>query len=119
MVPTVDRAKATVMTKIRFDQLDPRILPEMSAKVSFLSQEVTPEQQKPVMALHPDALVERNGRTVGFAIRDGVANEVALARGPKLGDLVAVTGPVRLGDRLVQKPVETLRDGAAVKIEAK
>jgi RND family efflux transporter MFP subunit len=119
MVPTVDRAKATVMTKIRFDQLDARILPEMSAKVSFLSQEVTPEQQKPVMALNPDALVERNGRTVGFAIRDGVANEVPLARGPKLGDLVAVTGPVRLGDRLVQKPVETLRDGAAVKIEAK
>jgi RND family efflux transporter MFP subunit len=119
MVPTVDRAKATVMTKSRFDQLHPRILPEMSAKVSFLSQEVTPEQQKPEMALHPDALVERNGRTVGFAIRDGVANEVPLARGPKLGDLVAVTGPVRLGDRLVQKPVETLRDGAAVKIEAK
>jgi multidrug efflux pump subunit AcrA (membrane-fusion protein) len=119
MVPTVDRAKATVMTKIRFDQLDPRILPEMSAKVSFLSQEVTPEQQQPVLAVNPDALVERNGRTVGFAIRDSVANEVPLARGAKLGDLVAVTGPVRLGDRLVQKPAETLRDGAAVKIEAK
>jgi HlyD family secretion protein len=38
IVPTVDRAKATVMTKIRFEKLDPRILPEMSAKVSFLSQ---------------------------------------------------------------------------------
>ena len=41
MVPTVDRAKATVMTKVRFDAIDPRVLPEMSAKVSFLSQEVT------------------------------------------------------------------------------
>ncbi|HEY7787969.1 MAG TPA: efflux RND transporter periplasmic adaptor subunit, partial [Casimicrobiaceae bacterium] len=47
MVPTVDRAKATVMTKVKFDQIDPRVLPEMSAKVSFLSQDVTPEQQKP------------------------------------------------------------------------
>lgn len=37
IVPTVDRAKATVMTKVRFEQLDPRVLPEMSAKVSFLS----------------------------------------------------------------------------------
>ena len=43
MVPTVDRAKATVMTKVRFDEIDPRVLPEMSAKVSFLSQEVTPD----------------------------------------------------------------------------
>ena len=41
MVPTVDRAKATVMTKVKFDAIDPRILPEMSAKVSFLSQDVT------------------------------------------------------------------------------
>jgi len=119
MVPTVDRAKATVMTKIRFNELDPRILPEMSAKVSFLSQEVTAEQQKPVMAANPDALVERNGRTVAFVVRDNLAHEVALTRGTKLGDLVAITGDVNLGDKLVQKPAETLRDGAAVKIEAK
>jgi hypothetical protein len=47
IVPTVDRAKATVMTKIRFEKLDPRILPEMSAKVSFLSQAATDADQKP------------------------------------------------------------------------
>ena len=41
MVPTIDRAKATVMTKVKFDDIDPRVLPEMSAKVSFLSQEIT------------------------------------------------------------------------------
>jgi len=37
------------MTKVRFDTLDPRILPEMSAKVAFLSQEVSPEQQQPLV----------------------------------------------------------------------
>ena len=37
-LPTVDRAKATVMTKVRYEALDARILPEMSAKVVFLSQ---------------------------------------------------------------------------------
>src|SRR5512132_534286 len=66
MVPTVDRAKATVMTKVRFDAIDPRILPEMSAKVSFLSQEVTADQQKPLLAVNPDALSQRDGRTVVF-----------------------------------------------------
>jgi RND family efflux transporter MFP subunit len=56
MVPTVDRAKATVVTKVRFDAIDPRILPDMSAKVSFLAQEVTAEQQKPLLAVNPEAL---------------------------------------------------------------
>ena len=66
MVPTVDRAKATVMTKVQFDAIDPRILPDMSAKVSFLSQDVTAEQQKPLLAVLPDALAVRDAATVLF-----------------------------------------------------
>ena len=119
MVPTVDRAKATVMTKIRFNELDPRVLPEMSAKVSFLSQEITPEQQKPLLAVNPEALVERAGKTVLFSIRDGVADEVVVTRGPKLGDLVAISGAIKAGDKVVQKPAETMHTGAAVKIDSK
>jgi multidrug efflux pump subunit AcrA (membrane-fusion protein) len=53
IVPTVDRAKATVMTKVKFEAIDARVLPEMSAKVSFLSQPVTAEQQKPMTAVSP------------------------------------------------------------------
>src|SRR4029078_3148129 len=59
MVPTVDRAKATVMTKVRFNELDPRVLPEMSAKVSFLSRAIGAEDQRPLAAVNPDAIVER------------------------------------------------------------
>ena len=119
MVPTVDRAKATVMTKIRFSELDPRILPEMSAKVSFLSQEITSEQQKPLLAVHPDALSERNGNTVVLAIRGDKVEEVAVTRGAKLGDLAAITGALKAGDKVVQKPAESLHGGAAIKIESK
>ena len=119
MVPTVDRAKATVMTKIRFSELDPRILPEMSAKVSFLSQDISPDQQKPLLAVSPEALVERGGRTVVFAIRDGAAVEVVITRGPKLGDLVGIAGAVKAGDKVVQKPAESLHAGAAVRVESK
>src|SRR5260221_5066881 len=71
MVPTVDRAKATVMTKVRFERIDPRVLPEMSAKVAFLSQEVTPEEEKPLTAIHPDTLTTRAGKVVVFVVRDG------------------------------------------------
>jgi RND family efflux transporter MFP subunit len=119
MVPTVDRAKATVMTKVKFDAIDPRILPEMSAKVSFLSQEVTAAQQKPLLAVNPDAVVQRDGRTVVFVMRDGRAVAVPVTPGVKVGDATAVTGDVKSGEKAIAKPSASLQDGALVKIAAK
>ena len=55
----------------RLDAIDPRILPDMSAKVSFLSQEVTAEQQKPLLAVMPAALAVRDTATAVFVVRDG------------------------------------------------
>ncbi len=119
MVPTVDRAKATVMTKVQFDAIDPRILPDMSAKVSFLSQEVTAEQQKPLLAVNPDALAVRGTASVLYAIRDGKTVEVRVARGSSVGDLVAVTGDVQSGEKVVLKPGAGLVAGTLVKIAQK
>ncbi|HSV19907.1 MAG TPA: efflux RND transporter periplasmic adaptor subunit [Casimicrobiaceae bacterium] len=119
MVPTVDRAKATVMTKVRFDAIDPRVLPEMSAKVSFLTQEVTPEQQKPLIAVSPDALAQRDGRTVLFIVRDDKAASVPVTQGARIGDLTAVSGNVKSGDKAVLRPPADLVDGVAVKVVTK
>jgi len=119
MVPTVDRAKATVVTKVRFDAIDPRVLPEMSAKVSFLTQEVTPEQQRPLVAVSPDAIVQRDGRTVVFVIRNDKAVAVAVTPGARIGDLVAVRGALKSGEKAVLHPAADLADGAAVKVAAK
>src|SRR5256886_3348629 len=119
IVPTVDRAKATVMTKVRFDEIDARVLPEMSAKVSFLSQPVTAEQQKPLTAVHPDALAPRNGKTVVFVVRDGKAAEVAVTPGRKIGELTAIAGEVKTGEEAVLKPGLELISGAQVKAAVK
>ena len=116
IVPTVDRAKATVMTKVKFDAIDPRILPEMSAKVSFLSQEVTAEQQKPMVAVATDAIVQRDGRTVVFVIRDDIATAVPVSTGKKVGDLTGITGDVKSGDKAVLKPAANFASGALVKV---
>jgi HlyD family secretion protein len=118
MVPTVDRAKATVMTKVRFDAIDPRVLPEMSAKVGFLSQEVTAEQQKPLVAVNPDAVVTRNGRTMVFVLRDDKAVAVPVTPGTRIGDVTSITGSVKSGEKAVLHPPETLADGMAVKTAA-
>lgn len=119
MVPTVDRAKATVMTKVRFDVIDPRILPEMSAKVAFLSQEVTLDQQKPLLAVSPDAIVTRGGRPVIFVVRDNRAVEVAVTPGTKIGDVTAISGDVKSGDKVVSKPGDDVTSGVMVKSASK
>ena len=119
IVPTVDRAKATVMTKVRFEAIDPHVLPEMSAKVSFLSQPVTPEQQKPLVAVNPDALAQRDGKTVVLVVRDNRAVEVAVTPGKKIADLTAIAGDVKASERAVLKPPPELKDGALVKAAAK
>jgi len=119
VVPTVDRAKATVMTKVRFDAIDPRILPEMSAKVAFLSQEVTPEQQKAFTGVNQGALATRDGKSVVFALRDDKAVEVPVTTGVKVGDLTAISGGVKSGEKVVLNPAPGLRTGTLVKVAAK
>jgi RND family efflux transporter MFP subunit len=119
IVPTVDRAKATVMTKVRFDEIDPRVLPEMSAKVSFLAQEVTPEQQKPLLAVHPDALGSRGGAPALWVIRDGRIVDVPVSVGARVGELVAISGEVRSGEKVVAKPAQDFAPGTLVKIVQK
>jgi len=112
----VDRAKATVMTKVKFDAIDPRILPEMSAKVSFLSQDVTDEQQKPIVAVATDAIQQRDGRPVVFVIKEGIATAVPVTLGKKVGDLTGITGDVKSGDKVVSRPPENFASGALVKV---
>ncbi|MEO6748819.1 MAG: efflux RND transporter periplasmic adaptor subunit, partial [Casimicrobiaceae bacterium] len=119
IVPTIDRAKATVMTKVQFESIDPSILPEMSAKVAFLSQEVSADQQKPLIAVAADAIVQRDGHAVVFVVDNDRATVVPVTPGAKIGDVTAVTGAVKSGQRVVLKPDSALASGARVKLAAR
>jgi len=113
IVPTVDRSKATVLVKVRFVERDPRVLPDMSAKVAFLSRVVTEGERKPVTAVQPGAIVEREGRKTVFAIKDDRASAIPVTTGGKVGDLVEVKG-VKAGERVVLAPNSKVQDGTAV-----
>jgi RND family efflux transporter MFP subunit len=117
IVPTIDRAKATVTTKVRFVDIDPRILPDMSAKVSFLSQAITPQQQRAVMAVNSQALVNRDGKHLVFTVVDNKAKENKVAVGNTIGDLIAVTGPLHVGDAVIMKPSARVVDGRKITLE--
>lgn len=113
LVPTVDRAKASVMTKVRFVDRDPRVLPEMSAKVAFLSAAVPEAERQPLTVVHKDALAQRDGRSQVFIVHEGEAKAVTVSVGRAIGDLVAVSG-LKPGDKVVLHPPEKLRDGSRV-----
>lgn len=118
IVPTVDRAKATVMTKVRFLDRDPRVLPEMSAKVAFLAREIGADQRNPFTVVHPEAVVTRDGQSVVFVVDGNNVRAVAVRTGERMGDAIAISGvaqAVQPGDRVVLRPNGKLRDGAAVK----
>lgn len=118
IVPTVDRSKATVLVKVKFVDRDARVLPDMSAKIAFLSKPVPPEDRKPVVAVQPAAVVTRDGRKVAFVVKDGKAREVPVTTGARIGELVAVSG-VAPGDLLVLSPGEKLGDGARISVAKK
>lgn len=115
IIPTADRTKATVMVKVRFVETDPRILPEMSAKVAFLSKPVGAGEESPRTTINPAALASRNGRTVAFVIREGRVQEQEVTTGEKLGDLLVVTGGLKPGDRVVLNPPKGLKTGSLVR----
>ncbi|SOY68989.1 Macrolide-specific efflux protein precursor [Cupriavidus taiwanensis] len=113
IVPTVDRSKATVLVKVRFVDRDARVLPDMSAKIAFLSRAATAQDRQPVVAVQPAAIATRDGRQVVYVVRDGKAHEMTVKRGDKLGELVAVQG-VKPGDVVVLAPGDQISDGSRV-----
>jgi RND family efflux transporter MFP subunit len=113
IVPTADRTKASVMVKVRFVEKDPRILPEMSAKVAFLEREARKADQQSRIAVKPAAIVTSGGREGVYLVKGDRVVFTPVRRGAVLGDLVEVTG-VKSGDKVALKPLEKLKDGSRV-----
>jgi multidrug efflux pump subunit AcrA (membrane-fusion protein) len=112
----VDRSKATILVKVRFLDKDPRILPQMSAKVSFLSRPLTPEDQKPLLAVNRAALFNRDGVNLLFFIQEERVVETPVRLGAVLGDLVEIRGAVKSGDKVVLRPSSRLKPGMKVRV---
>jgi RND family efflux transporter MFP subunit len=115
IVPTVDKSKATVLVNVRFLDRNDRILPNMSARVAFLSQVVTPEQQRPATVVQPSAIVTRNDKQVAFLVHDNTVSEVPVEAGERIGDTVVIKQGLNPGDRVVLRPPEKLRDGSTIR----
>ena len=114
IVPTADRSKATVMVKVAFEDKDPRILPEMSATVAFLSQKV-PEQQEPFTAIPISSVIDRGEQKMVYVVRDGRAVEMAVELGKKYGDMVSVRDSLKVGEKVILTTAK-VKNGSKVSV---
>jgi multidrug efflux pump subunit AcrA (membrane-fusion protein) len=114
IVPTVDRAKATVLVKIRLVDQDDRILPDMSARVAFLSKELSSQELKPHTVVPASAIVLNSDQTYAFRINDNTAYKTPVIIGEKWSDLIIIKEGLTNNDKVVINPPDKLRDGAHI-----
>jgi RND family efflux transporter MFP subunit len=119
IVPTADRSKASVMIKVRFSERDPRVLPEMSAKVAFLERPATSADQRPKTAVPPAVVVDQEGKKIVYLLQNGRAVATTVTLGAAIGDFVEVTGGVAVGAKIITKPLDKLSPGTRVKTAEK
>jgi RND family efflux transporter MFP subunit len=117
VIPTADRQKATVKVRISFDKLDPRILPDMGVKVSFLAGEQAAGQSAAKALIPREAVRTLDGKPVVFLFRDGLLERRAVSLGNPIGRDVQVTAGLTPGDKVVVEGPADLRDGQRAKLK--
>jgi len=116
VIPTADRQKATVKVRISFDKLDPRILPDMGVKVTFLGDAPAAAPGASRVLAPQTAVRQDNGQSVVFLYRDGKVERRAVRVGATQGNDVEIIAGVADGDRLVVGS-EPLQDGQRVDVK--
>jgi RND family efflux transporter MFP subunit len=121
IVPTADRAKATVMVKIKFKEYDQRVLPEMGAKITFLAAGTAADTTNvnPLLTVPAAAVANRDGRQVVYQVNDDRAVEVAVTTGRKVGNSIEITGGLKEGDKVIGKVDEQIENGTKVALGKK
>ena len=120
VVPTADKGKATVKVRVALEVKDNRLVPNMSARVSFLAgKPAAPTGAAPSGVLvPPQAIVDRDGHSVIFVVADGRAVQRTVAAGARdIGSMKLLPQGVAAGEKVVVSPSPELRDGASVTTE--
>ncbi len=118
IVPTADRSKATVLVKVGFKNYDSRVLPEMSAKVSFFTEPVDTSvtNQKPILVIPSSAVRNTDGKNLVFTVSDNKAVKNEIATGQTLGSYVEVISGLKSGQKVINNLDEQIKDGVEVKL---
>lgn len=118
IVPTADRSKATVMVKVGFKEYDSRVLPEMSAKVSFLSQPIDVKMlsEEKYLAVLTTSIGEDNGTKLVYKVEEDIIVPAQIKIGRKMGNYTEVLSGLEAGDSVIDKITDEIQPGVKVKI---
>lgn len=116
IIPTADRTKASITVKISFIDKDSKILPEMSAKVSFLSRELVKEENNPMLVIDKKAIVKEDGKNFVYLIKEYTALKKEVAIGREFGENIEIIKGLSYGEKIVLAPPKGLKDGSKIKI---
>jgi RND family efflux transporter MFP subunit len=124
MIPTADRAKATVKVRIAIKQKDPRIIPEMGARVSFLSEKEAPAPgattaAAPGVIIPAEAIATSGDLSVVYVVHDSSVERRAVRLGAKTSAGQIVIAGLSVGNIVALGDLAKLHDGARIRIEKK
>jgi RND family efflux transporter MFP subunit len=115
IIPTADRQKATVEVRIAFDKLDPRILPDMGVKVTFLGEKEKQAKEAPAGVMVPQSAVrDEGGQKIVFLVKGDHVERHAVKVGTTNGAQTEILAGLTSGDTVVIGGPTDLRDGEAV-----
>ena len=115
IIPTADRQKATVQVRIGFEELDPRILPDMGVKVEFRETGADSGPRPAVLLVPAAAVLAREGKDVVMVVGSGTAERRAVSVGAQFGDDIQILAGLNAGERVVIEGGDGLEDGSRVK----
>ena len=117
VIPTADRSKATVKVRIGMKVKDPRVLPDMGARVSFHAQArpAAAEPTRPVVLVASGAVLRESAGTVVYVLREDKVERRAVTTGNTKGGDVEITAGLTGGETLAASELDKLSDGAKVR----
>ncbi|EQD67137.1 acriflavin resistance protein, partial [mine drainage metagenome] len=116
IVPTANKAKATVKVRVALLQKNPRILPDMGVRVNFLERAATSSAAPKGVLIPAAALIDVAAGKAAWRVRDGRVERVPVRVLASFGDLRQVTGALAAGEHVVIKPGAHLRAGMTVRV---
>lgn len=116
IIPTADRQKATVKVRLAFESLDPKILPDMGVKVSFIERDAKPVQASDRVRIPSESLVEDGGEAAVFVYAEGRVERRPVRPGSSEGKTLEILAGLMPGEQVAVTGIGKLRDGGRVRL---
>ncbi len=118
VVPTADRSKATVLVKVGFKNYDSRVLPEMSAKVTFYTEAIDSSilEQMPKLIIPQKSILNQENSSYVFKVVDNKVRKTQIKSGEKLGSYIEVISGLNAGDKIIDEVNDKIKDGDEIKV---